>query len=122
MSKDFEGQFDDFARQHASTFIPYLDEPPGAEHSLAFHQCYRDYLSHFEGKISHFIEGANGREGKSDTVEDFYEQCRVVLDDMDAFHPKRFFIEALLATAEYPIFFTLMIGEARKIKAERDRK
>jgi len=33
---------------------------------------------------------------------------------MDEFNPKRFFIEALLATTEYSIFFTLMMGEVRK--------
>ena len=68
------------------------------------------YLRHFEGKLHSYIE----RECDS-SVEDFYDQCHAVLDDLDLYHPKRFFIEALLATTEYQIFFSLMVGEVRKL-------
>ena len=47
-------------------------------------------------------------------MEEFYDQCSDALDHLPEFHPQRFFIEALLATTEYPIFLTLMVGEARK--------
>ncbi|GMH80850.1 hypothetical protein TrLO_g333 [Triparma laevis f. longispina] len=81
----------------------------GAEHQLEFHACFEEYLEHFEGKIKRFIESTG--EG---TVDDFYEECRIALETLGDFHPKRFFIEALLATTEYPIFFSLMMGEVRK--------
>ena len=117
MSKDFENQFDEFAADHADLFLPAVDAPPGQEHLLEFHDCYHTYLNTFEGRIKRFIEKD---EGTSDTVEQFFEECNIALEELDAFHPKRFFIEALLATTEYPIFFTLMIGEARKIKNARE--
>jgi len=116
MSKDFEGQFDDFAAEHAELFIPVVGVATAdIEHKLEFHDCYTGYLEHFEGRIKKYIE----RIGEG-TVEEFYDQCSDALDHLPEFHPKRFFIEALLATTEYPIFLTLMVGEARKIGEKAD--
>ena len=103
MSPAFENQFDEFAATHADLFIPFVDAEPGAEHQLEFHDCFNEYLETFEGKIRRFIETCDyvkeGGEGKAN-VDDFYEECKVALDKLGAFHPKRFFIEALLATTE----------------------
>ena len=110
MSSDFEGQFDSFARSHASVFLPAVDMLPGDEHPLSLYTCYEEYLRHFEGKLHSYIESEC-----ASSVEDFYDAAHAVLDDLSPFHPKRFFIEALLATTEYQIFFSLMVGEIRKL-------
>jgi hypothetical protein len=120
MGKDFENQFDEFADTHAALFIPIVGKASAdVEHELAYHDCFREYLEHFEGKIKRFIE----RIGEG-TEEEFYDECSDALDHLPEFHPQRFFIEALLATTEYPIFLTLMVGQARILKdqQERDRR
>jgi len=97
-----------------------VENNPTSFLKLTFHD-------HTKGKIKKFIESiekdlvAEGEESKS-SVDDFYEECRIALDKLSAFHPKRFFIEALLATTEYPIFFTLMMGEARNRKNLADQE
>mmetsp|Transcript_2984 Transcript_2984/g.5712 ORF Transcript_2984/g.5712 Transcript_2984/m.5712 type:complete len:176 (-) Transcript_2984:20-547(-) len=110
MSSDFEGQFDEFARSHASAFMPAVDMKPGDEHPMELYACYEEYLSHFEGKLHNYIESEC-----ASSVEDFYDAAHGVLDSLSPFHPKRFFIEALLATTEYQVFFSLMVGEVRKM-------
>jgi len=82
MSSAFEHQFEDFAAEHCDLFIPFIDAPPGTEHSLEFHDCFQEYLGTFEGKIVKFIEGIDlgadvgeGGSGKA-KAEDFFEECR----------------------------------------------
>ena len=48
------------------------------------------------------------------TVKQFYAECHRIIDDDIVYGSKRFFIEALLATSEYEIFYALMRGEMRK--------
>jgi len=56
------------------------------------------------------------------TMHTLVMRDRLALENLPAFHPQRFFIEALLATTEYPIFFTLMIGEARNRRNMREQE
>jgi hypothetical protein len=52
-------------------------------------------------------------EGEGFSLDEFYAQCRQVLERDDFEDPRKYFIEALLATTEFPIFFQLMVGEAK---------
>ena len=55
-------------------------------------------------------------------MEEFYRECRKILDDDEVFGSRRFFIETLLATSEYEYFFILMKGEMLRINDRRLRK
>ena len=44
----------------------------------------------------------------------FYAECSRIIDEDIVYGSKRFFIEALLATSEYEMFYVLMRGEMRK--------
>lgn len=116
MSDNLEKQFEDFADEHADTFMQALDLEPGEEHPLEFHSIYREYLERFEGKIERFIVS----EGMSSMA--FYKECEKILDNDDVFDMKRFFVETLLSTSEYEAFFDLMRGEMSRIKATAQRK
>ena len=63
MSSDFEGQFDEFARSHASAFMPAVDMKLGDEHPMELYACYEEYLSHFEGKVRENLWAGAGGEG-----------------------------------------------------------
>lgn len=109
MSQDFEKQFDDFASEHANVFLPAVTMEAGTEHQLEFMECFQKYLDYFEDKIKRFIE-----DDLNSSVATFFSQCRRALEELPEFHPNKFFIEGLLATAEYEVFFRLMVGEVRK--------
>jgi hypothetical protein len=47
-------------------------------------------------------------------VKQFYAECHRIIDDDIVYGSKRFFIEALLATSDYEMFYVLMRGEMRK--------
>ena len=102
---DFEKDFEDFAEAHSKTFLPVLELKAGEEHPLEWHDVYLEYLRTFEGKIERFIESSGYK------IHDFYEQAKQILEDIDTFGETRFFLEALLATAEYETFIILMKGE-----------
>jgi len=116
MGDNLEKQFEDFADEHADTFMKALDFQPNDEHPLEFHNIYREYLSRFEGKIERFIE----KEGLSSMA--FYKECEHIIDNEEVFDMKRFFVETLLATATYETFFSLMKGEMMRVKALAQRK
>mmetsp|Transcript_5258 Transcript_5258/g.5396 ORF Transcript_5258/g.5396 Transcript_5258/m.5396 type:complete len:156 (-) Transcript_5258:227-694(-) len=109
-SNDFEGDFESFADENAEDFENVLDFTCEDEHPHVFHNAYRKYLEYFEKKIEKFIK----KEGY--TAREFYEECKIVLDDPDCPGEDRFFVEALLATSEYDTFFMLMKSEAFKRK------
>lgn len=87
-----------------------LDFKSGDEHPIEFHDVYREYLQRFERKIEVFIEDSGFR------PVDFYNECQELLESEDLFGSRRFFIEALLATAEYDSFFSLMKSEMEKFR------
>jgi hypothetical protein len=47
-------------------------------------------------------------------VKALVNECHKIIDDDIVYGSKRFFIEALLATTEYEMFYMLMRGEMRK--------
>lgn len=57
ISKDFEAEFEAFAKEHADVFMQALeiDEGKSDEHPLVFHDIYRKYLAKFEGIIEQCI-------------------------------------------------------------------
>ena len=113
MSENFEQAFEDFAASHKSSFLKILIIDTTAEHPMEWHEIYLEYLHTFEGKIERFISSVNYE------VNDFYEECRELLEDEDgSFSEVRFFLEALLATSEYETFISLMKGEMMQFRGE----
>lgn len=56
-SKQFEGEFEAFAKEHADVFMQSLDfDENTTEHPLEFHEVYRAYLAKFERLIEQGIE------------------------------------------------------------------
>lgn len=55
-SKQFEAEFEAFAKEHADVFMQSLDFADNStEHPLEFHEVYRKYLAKFEGIIEDCI-------------------------------------------------------------------
>jgi len=107
LSSELEAEFEAFAKEHADSFITHYDSKQGdsEEHPLAFHDIYREYLNKFEGRIERFLN-ENGY-----SPNDFYAECKTIVEDDEVYGAKRFFVEALLAVAEFENFLTLMQGE-----------
>jgi len=114
MSDDFEAAFEDFAELHKGSFLKVLVMEEGAEHPLEWHDIYLDYLHTFEGKIERFIN----RTGYE--INDFYDECKNVLEGENVWGETRFFLEALLATSEYENFVQLMKTEMERFRVEVD--
>jgi len=121
MSENFEKDFEDFALEHKKEFLKILVMDLNDTHPMEWHETYLEYLHTFEGKIERFIKSAGFE------VNDFYEECKVILetDDEDELSipipiETKFFLEALLATSEYPMFIHLMKGEMMQFKNELD--
>jgi hypothetical protein len=56
VSKEFEAEFESFAKEHADVFMQALDfDENASEHPLVFHDVYRQYLEKFEGIIEKCI-------------------------------------------------------------------
>jgi hypothetical protein len=55
MSRSFEAEFEAFAKEHTDVFMQSLDFAENAEHPLAFHDVYRQYLTKFEAMIEEYI-------------------------------------------------------------------
>ncbi|CAM9964044.1 unnamed protein product [Ectocarpus fasciculatus] len=107
-------------RKHHEPFLDTADEGQwtssgGVEHKLEFTEVYNLFLRHFEDKISGFIEEEAGG-----TVEQFQQECKEALQTLEEFSPRRFFIEILLATTDYDRFYFLMVGEAKKLRREKE--
>lgn len=113
---DFERSWEDFAEKHHKKFLSVLDLKDGEEHPLEWHDVYLEYLHTFEAKIERFIESSGYR------IHDFYEKAREIIEDGETFGEVRFFLEALLATAEYEAFLYLMKGEMHRITSDADYK
>ena len=119
MSNSMEREFDQFAADNAEVFVKCLTIDRGGveEHPLEFHDVYTKYLRLFEAKIEAFIES------KGFAIQDFYKQCQEIIDEDLVYGSSRFFVEALLATAEYEMFYVLMKGEMKmKFQHLLDRK
>ncbi|CAM9469700.1 unnamed protein product [Hapterophycus canaliculatus] len=89
MSQFLEEDFENFARKHHEPFLDTAGErewstPGGVEHKLEFTEVYNLFLSHFEDKISGFIE-----EEASGTVEQFQQECKRALRTLEEFSPRR---------------------------------
>jgi len=114
IGNSFEQDFEAFAEKNKAVFLPSLDMDEKAEHPLEFHDVYLDYLRKFEAKIERFIDSIGY------STAEFYKQARLLLEndslDGDSDSAVRFFLEALLATSEYPNFVSLMKGEMIKYR------
>lgn len=56
-SKNFEGIFENFAKENAPIFLKHMKEiEKSDEHPLELHDVYREYLKMFEGLIEDFIK------------------------------------------------------------------
>jgi len=115
-SDEFEAQFEKFAKEHADAFESSVDfSVHSGEHPMEFYEVYKMYLARFEGMIEDFIVKSGY------TVLDFQKQCRKILDEEGVFGRRKFFIERMLAIAEYQNFFILMQSEMqlRKLASKK---
>ncbi|TYZ57821.1 hypothetical protein PybrP1_005541 [[Pythium] brassicae (nom. inval.)] len=114
-STKFERIFDDFAREHAETFLDALDAKGGdVEHKHEYKEIHDKYLRLFEEELSDFVES------EGSTIDEFFRECRAVVNAkvtgyFDE-HKYVWFVEHLLASMEYELFFSLMINEARRLR------
>mmetsp|Transcript_9920 Transcript_9920/g.16623 ORF Transcript_9920/g.16623 Transcript_9920/m.16623 type:complete len:147 (-) Transcript_9920:387-827(-) len=107
-SKEFEAEFEAFAKEHTDVFLQSLDfGENSSEHPHEFHEVYQKYLSKFEGLIEECITKTGY------TVNEFFDLCKDILASDEIFGTKRFFVETMLATSEYDSFFMLMRAEMR---------
>eukprot|EP01036_Dinobryon_divergens_P032966 gene32966-42660_t len=101
-SSDFERRFEDFAREHAPTFLAAPDLREGDEQPVEFHQAYLKYLKEFEALIEGFILQRGG------DLKRFYRHCKATMesdrDEQQLFGSKKFFIETMLSFSEYETF------------------
>lgn len=79
-----------------------------------YKEIHDKYLQLFEGELSDFVES------EGSTINEFYRECRVVVNAkvtgyFDE-HKYAWFVEHLLASMEYELFFSLMINEARRLR------
>ena len=106
-------EFEQFCAKNAPIFVDAAGEAAtsstSVEHKLAYQECFDEFLASFEKRLQTVIE----REGAS--AGDFRDACEDVLRG-DEFHPRRFFVERLLAIMDYQLFFSMMVGEARLLK------
>ena len=106
-------EFEQFCAAHAPIFVDAAADTATSsahvEHKLAYQECFDEFLASFEKRLQTVIE----REGAS--AGDFRDACEDVLRG-DEFHPRRFFVERLLAIMDYQLFFSMMVGEARLLK------
>jgi hypothetical protein len=115
-SNTFEGEFEEFARQHQDLFMKLLTMERGDEHPVEFYDVYNRYLSIFEGRIERFVTQLGF------VPKDFFDECKGVLEDDDVVGSERFFIEFLLASSEYDSFIMLMRGEMQDINRKHHLK
>eukprot|EP00904_Undaria_pinnatifida_P007568 jgi/Undpi1/3941/HiC_scaffold_16.g07309.m1 len=116
-SEFLEENFQQFARKHYKLFLDAAAEGSwstvgAVEHKLEYTDVYNLFLEHFEGKFSEFIKEEGG------TSEQFQQECKDVLQTLEPYSPRRFFVEILLATTDYDHFFFLMVGEAHRLGQE----
>ena len=104
-----QGFFPSLSRQHIDA---WFEVEESGEHAHACFEVYKLYLHTFEKRIEREIAKTCGRNG----LRRFYETARAELDRLQAgaHCPNRFFLEALLATTRYDIFFDLMKNEAAR--------
>lgn len=112
MSDGLEREFEAFAAKHHEVFMDAIDKTQDDEHNHEYFEVYQQYLTEFEGKIQDFIRSEGG------DLSDFRLAAERALKEADEDNPRRFFIEALLATTEYGVFLSLMRGEARKFQGK----
>ena len=113
-SKNGQEAFKDFTAKHAPLFLdaPILES--GAEQDLEYYSLFQQYLSLYEDQLSGFIEttGANERE--------FADQLEQVQTDPNTKGNKKLtkFVDYLIASTDYPMFYKAMIRAAKVINNE----
>ena len=116
-----EENFERFAAEHAGPFMELAKEGgwgdgSRVEHNLEFTKVYDEFKDHFERTLNKCIAEVGG-----DEVE-FQDQASRAIDQLPRDSPRRFFVEALLAVAEYERFFVLMMNEAQRLVREGESK
>uniref|UniRef100_A0A7S3K7D5 BART domain-containing protein n=1 Tax=Aureoumbra lagunensis TaxID=44058 RepID=A0A7S3K7D5_9STRA len=102
-------EFEEFAESNIKPFLDYDEDEGKGEHSHDMYKVYLEYLDHFEKRIESEIN-----KHSSVDVPSFYRKAREILDLSSPKNSHRFFLQALLSTAEYQTFLYLMRNEAQR--------
>lgn len=109
-------EFEDFASDHFEIFESSTELTTQDEHPIAFNDVYHEYLERFATKVEKILQ----KEGIDS--DEFYRQAKEILDTYPRGHPRKIFVQTILATTDYDIFFTFMkeeIGFLRKTKRHK---
>ncbi|KDO20179.1 hypothetical protein SPRG_14527 [Saprolegnia parasitica CBS 223.65] len=106
-SPAFERVFEEFAEEHASAFFDSVDSDD-VEHKHEYKELHDAYLKIFEDRLQGFLEDEGG------TTAQFYAACKDILDEKDDHGEYAWFVNRLLASMEYKLFYGLMRNEARQ--------
>ena len=105
-----ETEFEDFANEHYDVFECICEMTVKDEHPVKFNEIYQEYLTRFSIKIEKILE----KEGCNSQT--FYAQARVILDEYPRGHPKKIFVQTILAASDYDMFFSFMQEEIQYLK------
>ena len=125
LGSEMASEFEKFARDNIGPFKEYAEmydnliEDNEVEYTLEQMDIYNLYLNTFEKKVEKFIQNCGY------DIEDFFGECANILDDEEEsfeFNPRKFFINSILSTMEFKVFFNMMYVEAKRLMFEAEQE
>ena len=121
LGSEMAGEFEEFARSNIGPFKEYAEKYDNVfdideiEYTVEQMEVYNLYLDTFEKKVESFIKNCGYN------IDDFFTACANILDDPEedfAFNPRKFFINSILSTIEFKVFFNMMYSETKRLTFE----
>ncbi|KAF0684691.1 Aste57867_23346 [Aphanomyces stellatus] len=109
-SPAFERVFDEFATEHASAFADAAESKAGddVEHKHEYKELHAEYLQLFEERIQGFLDQ------EEVSPKAFYAECETAIEHKGGDYAEYgWFVDRLLASMDYKLFYGLMVNEAR---------
>lgn len=107
-----------FRQFYADNAEVFYDAPQeiGGEQNLEYYSLFQKYLKLYEDILQDYIESLNV------SVTEFYRECADVMNDPEIKDKKLlYFVEYLIASADYPSFYKVMTRAAKKLRAADQR-
>lgn len=109
-------EFEDFANEKFDIFQNVNELTTQDEHPITFNDVYQEYLERFATKVEKILQ----KEGI--TSAEFYNQAKDILNTYPRGHPKKIFVQTVLAATDYDLFFTFMKEEIGFLSKMKNRK
>ncbi|RHY01660.1 hypothetical protein DYB28_008602 [Aphanomyces astaci] len=96
-------------REHAASFGDAAEsKSDDVEHKHEYKELHAEYLALFEGRIQGFLD-------KEDvSSKDFYAACEQAIESSSpSAETYKWFVDRLVASMDYKLFYGLMLNEAR---------